>query len=84
MGTSVSPWAAAAQPHTNERFASGRIAFNFDLLGTSGTEIPTTTMRSRSDVDAARGPSDNAMVLAGKDAAVLEAGACTRPLFSST
>jgi IK cytokine len=62
----------------NERFASGRVSFTFDVnVVTRDTEgvvsdIPTTTMRSRSDVDAAKGGSAANMMMAGRDAAVLE------------
>jgi len=63
----------------NERFASGRVSFTFDVSvagggedGGAGSDIPTTTMRSRSDVDAAKGGSTANMMLAGRDAAVLE------------
>ena len=60
----------------NERFASGRVSFTFDVLGPEKddgvSDIPTTTMRSRSDVDAARGSSTANMIMAGRDATVLE------------
>lgn len=62
----------------NERFVSGRVSFLFDVGGDrgkggagTGTDVPTMTMQSRSDVNAVRGGSAATVMLAGRDAAVL-------------
>ncbi len=52
-------------PKTNELFYAGRMAYVIDLeegeFAEGGTDIPTTTIRSKADVEAAAGGSSSAM-----------------------
>ena len=61
-----------AEIRPNERFASGRVSFAFDLSRASASDVPATTMRSASDPESRRADAGSNRVLAGKDAPVLE------------
>ena len=61
-----------AEVRPNERFASGRVSFAFDLSDASASDVPATTMRSASDPESRRADAGANRVLVGKDAAVLE------------